>query len=109
MGYRYRRVCDLFMVSGGWHHMKTLRHSAPFALLILLSILLTACGGMMDQGGQAGTNTQNTNNSANQKTNQNMDNGTTANNGMSDNNGNMDNGNMQAIMVTPDTNGNTMA
>jgi predicted lipoprotein with Yx(FWY)xxD motif len=93
----------LFTDSGGWHHMKTLRHSAPFALLALLSILLTACGGMMNQGTQTGTTTQTTNNGANQKTNQNMDNGTTANNG------NMDNGNMQAITVTPDTTGNTTA
>lgn len=87
--------------------MKTLRHSIPFTLLVLLSVLLTACGGMMDQGGQTGTTNQN--NGANQKTNQKMDNGTTANNGMNDNNGDMDNGNMQAITVTPDTTGNTTA
>jgi predicted lipoprotein with Yx(FWY)xxD motif len=105
MDYRTEDFC-LFTASGGWHHMKKLRHSILFTLLALLSILLTACGGMMDQGGQTGATNQN--NSANQKTNQNMGNGTPATNG-TNNNGNMDNGNMQAITVTPDTTGNTTA
>jgi predicted lipoprotein with Yx(FWY)xxD motif len=93
--------------------MKALRGSGLIALMLLLTVLLVACGDSMNQGTPAnqGMNNQN---AMSTKTDSGMMNGTptvTATSNMNNNNNNMNNnGNMMdGITITPSMGGNTAA
>jgi predicted lipoprotein with Yx(FWY)xxD motif len=93
--------------------MKALRSSGLIATMLLLTVLLVACGDSMNQGTPANTANQSMNNqdNMNNKTDSGMMNATpTATSKM--NNNNMDNNNsnmMDGITITPSMGGNTNA
>ena len=102
--------------------MKALQRSGPLAIIILLSILLTACSGMADQGTATTTNQGMNTGTATTTTKGNMNKGapvsrtTPTNNGKMGNgttsttNGSMNNGNtVQGIIITLNTTGDTTA
>jgi predicted lipoprotein with Yx(FWY)xxD motif len=93
--------------------MKALRNSGLIVIMLLLSVLLAACGDLMGQGTPANTTSQSMNNgnSTNNNTGNGMAYGTpTAKSTMgSNNNGNMNNNNgnmMGGITITPAMGGN---
>jgi len=92
--------------------MKALRSMGLFAIMLLLTILLAACGDSMNQGTPANTANQSMNN----KTDSGMMNGTptatppTATSNMNNNNMNNNNGNMMdGITITPSMGGSMAA
>jgi len=93
--------------------MKALRSTGLFAITLLLTVLLAACGDSMNQGTPANTANQSMNNqnAMNNKTDSGMMNGTptattpTATSNMNNNNGNM----MDGITITPSMGGNMAA
>ena len=81
--------------------MRALQRSGPFAMIILLAVLLAACSGMTDQGTTGTTATT---------TNQGMNHGTATARTTPAANGTMNNGNsMQGITITQDTTGDVNA
>jgi predicted lipoprotein with Yx(FWY)xxD motif len=96
--------------------MKALRSSVLIGIMLLLTVLLVACGDTAMQGTPANTANQNMNNqnAMNNKTDSGMMNATpTATSKMNtNNNGNMNNNNgnmMDGITITPSMGGNTAA
>ena len=95
--------------------MKALQRSGPFAIIVLLAVLLAACGGMTDQGSTATTTNQSMNNGASTTrttpTNTGSKNsGTPVAKTTPTNQGSMNNGSMmQGIAITMNTTGDTTA
>jgi predicted lipoprotein with Yx(FWY)xxD motif len=91
--------------------MKALQRSGPFAIIVLLTILLTACSGMTDQGSTATTTNQGMNTGTSTATTTgNMNKGTPVTRTTPTTNGGMNNGNtMQGITITLNTTGDTSA
>ncbi len=92
--------------------MKALRISGLIAIMLLLTVLLVACGDSMNQGTPANTANQNMNNqnAMNNKTDSGMMNVTpTATSNMNNNNMNNNGTMMDGITITPSMGGNMTA
>jgi hypothetical protein len=87
--------------------MKALRSSGLIVTMLLLTVLLAACGDSMNQGTPANTANQNMNNqnAMNNKTDSGMMNATPTATSNMNNNGNM----MDGITITPSMGGNMAA
>jgi predicted lipoprotein with Yx(FWY)xxD motif len=86
--------------------MKALRISGLIAMMLLLTVLLAACGDAMTQGTPANTNqNMNNQNTTSTKTDNGMMNATPTATSNMNNNGNM----MDGITITPSMGGNTAA
>ena len=95
--------------------MKALRSTGLIGIMLLLAVLLVACGDSMNQGTPANTTSQSMNNqdAMNNKTNSGMMNGspTATSNMNTNNNGNMNNNSnmMDGITITPSMGGSMAA